>query len=74
MPSRLIYVSQDNSEPFLVEGKIDAAPYVALSYCWGDVENTLVTTRENINSHLERIPFALLPQVETQPPIIAALR
>lgn len=63
MPSRLIYVSQDNSEPFLVEGEVKAAPYVALSYCWGNVENTLVTTRENIIEHLKRIPFALLPQV-----------
>jgi hypothetical protein len=63
MPNRLIYVGEDNSEPFLVEGKIETAPYVALSYCWGTAGNRLVTTRENVKEHRERIPLSSLPSV-----------
>ena len=63
MPSRLIHVGRDDCDPFLVEDEIEAAPYVALSYCWGNVKNPLVTIRENVDEHRERIPFALLPLV-----------
>jgi hypothetical protein len=63
MPSRLIHVGRDDCDPFLVEDEIEAAPYVALSYCWGNVKNPLMTIRENVDEHRERIPFALLPLV-----------
>lgn len=65
MPTRLINVGNNALDPFLVEGKLEPAPYVALSYCWGTVANTLVTTRENIGNHRRRIPFSSLPQVRT---------
>lgn len=63
MPNRLIDVGLDESEPFLVDGKIEPAPYAALSYCWGTADNILVTTRESIAIHRQRIPLSLLPQV-----------
>ncbi len=66
MPNRLIYVGQDNTDLFLADGEIEAAPYAALSYCWGNVRSPFVTTRENIDEHRKRIPFALLPSVRAQ--------
>jgi hypothetical protein len=37
--------------------------YVSLSYCWGpNVDDVLKTTSQNIKSHYERLPFALVPQ------------
>lgn len=63
MPSRLINVGLAGSEPFLTDGELEPAPYVALSYCWGSVENAIVTTRENIAEHRLRIPLSSLPLV-----------
>lgn len=63
MPSRLIDVGLEGSEPFLVDSNLEPAPYVALSYCWGTVENSLTTTRENIAEHRRCISLSLFPQV-----------
>jgi hypothetical protein len=63
MPNRLIHVGKGDCDPFLVENEIEAAPYVALSYCWGNVENPMVTTRETLDEHRERIQFTLLSLV-----------
>lgn len=46
-----------------MDGKIEAAPYATLSYCWGIEGNPLRTTRENIIDHRQRIAFSLLPMV-----------
>jgi hypothetical protein len=62
-PTRLIDVGLDDSEPCLLEGKFGPVPYVALSYCWGSVGNTLVTTKENIADYRHCIPYSQLPQV-----------
>lgn len=64
MPTRLVDVGLLNdSELSLREGKLEPAPYVTLSYCWGSVGNILVTTRENIADHRQCIPYSRLPQV-----------
>lgn len=36
--------------------------YAALSYCWGDVKPTCVTTKANFESHQQNITFSALPQ------------
>lgn len=63
MPNRLIDVGQAVSEPFLVDSKLKPAPYVALSYCWGAVQDTIKTTKENIADHRRCILRSSLPRV-----------
>ena len=61
MPNRLVDVGLEGSELFLNDSKLDAVPYIALSYCWGNVQNTVITTRQNIVEHRRCIPLSLLP-------------
>ena len=63
MPNRLVDVGLDTCEPFLIDSKIAPGPYVVLSYCWGTVQNTVTTTRENIADHRRCIPLLSLPRV-----------
>jgi hypothetical protein len=47
----------------LLEGSDETAPYICLSHCWGDAtHHPLRTTRLNLKSHKEGIPFADLPK------------
>lgn len=39
-----------------------AVSYVALSYCWGNVKPTTITTKDTLNSRLRCIEFFALPQ------------
>lgn len=36
--------------------------YAALSYCWGNVKPTVMTTKVNLHSHQQSIKFSALPQ------------
>lgn len=36
--------------------------YAALSYCWGDVKPTILTTKANLDSQQQNIEFSALPQ------------
>ncbi|KAG6365413.1 hypothetical protein INS49_007024 [Diaporthe citri] len=36
--------------------------YAALSYCWGNVKPTILTTKANLDSHQQSIKFSVLPQ------------
>lgn len=36
--------------------------YAALSYCWGNVKPTVLTTRANLESHQQNIKLSALPQ------------
>jgi hypothetical protein len=40
-------------------------PYVALSYCWGTGQTLITTTRENLATHRDEIPFERLPRTIT---------
>ncbi|KUI72547.1 hypothetical protein VM1G_08286 [Cytospora mali] len=64
-PTRLLQVNcfSGSKDVRLVEfgsnGK--AVPYVALSHCWGPPsKRPIITTKENITSHIERIPSKVL--------------
>ncbi|MCJ1386129.1 hypothetical protein MMC17_009255 [Xylographa soralifera] len=63
MPTRVIDVgSCDGSrEPFVYESNGESGEYITLSYCWGSSQPT-TTTRENVKSHMKRIPLDKLPQ------------
>jgi hypothetical protein len=37
--------------------------YCALSYCWGAISNTVITTRESLKNHIECLEIRALPQV-----------
>ncbi|KAK0634163.1 heterokaryon incompatibility protein-domain-containing protein [Immersiella caudata] len=65
LPDRVIWITSPNTpsriqvvEP---QGK-QRAPYIALSYCWGQVsESTLLTTESNFERHKEGIEYERLP-------------
>lgn len=64
-PTRLLQIDCFNTskDVRLVESGSDGAavPYVALSHCWGPPsKRPIITTRENISSHRNRIPFEAL--------------
>lgn len=60
---RLIYVDdkKDSENLHLVETAGNTAPYIALSYCWGQVSSNLKTTRSNIAEHLIGFRYSSLP-------------
>jgi hypothetical protein len=37
-------------------------PYIALSYCWGEIGHNGKTTKENIASNMQRLDIKNLPQ------------
>lgn len=63
LPTRLIDVGSlnGNEEPRLVETAGQLGEYVALSHCWGG-STRIVTNHETYQSHLQAIPFNLLPR------------
>jgi hypothetical protein len=61
LPTRVIYVGQDNLNIRLhisESGQKDR--YAALSHCWGG-SNPLITTTDNVVSHVENLPYESLP-------------
>ncbi|KAF2093811.1 HET-domain-containing protein [Rhizodiscina lignyota] len=63
MPDRLLRISKASKDPVLIQGKFEPAPYVALLYCWGNAKDILVTNRNNLEEHLDRIVLDSLPLV-----------
>src|SRR6266480_3272149 len=61
LPTRVIDVGNDNTEPRLIAGANRRDSYCALSYCWG-VAQTLTTTKSTLKQHEALIPFDLIPQ------------
>jgi len=62
-PTRLLDVGNEITPPHLVDEFAQPVPYVALSYCWGNVADTLKTTRANIEEHRVCIKLSAIPQV-----------
>lgn len=64
LPTRVIDVGQDGTEPVLVESKGATGRYATLSYCWGKTGRTaqLKTTGETLRAHTTGIPVDKLPQ------------
>ncbi|KAL6819075.1 heterokaryon incompatibility domain-containing protein [Trichoderma camerunense] len=64
LPTRILDVGPLNHESVsLLETKGQRGEFCALSYCWGpEGTQTLVTTRNNINNHLNGIQFNSLPK------------
>ncbi|KAF2136187.1 uncharacterized protein K452DRAFT_140008 [Aplosporella prunicola CBS 121167] len=67
LPTRLIDVGTNfNNEAKLIETRghteMLGSRYVTLSYCWGDPESQLKTTRAKLKNHKERIPLEELSQ------------
>ncbi|KAF4632319.1 hypothetical protein G7Y89_g5799 [Cudoniella acicularis] len=63
LPTRLVDVGTDNnSRVKLIHTRCgELQNYVALSYCWGTAQ-TLATTRENLATYKDEIPFERLPK------------
>jgi hypothetical protein len=62
MPRCLLNVGSRErpSDPYLFE-PVEPLPYVCLSYCWGtDLQSIVTTTKANLRSHHEAIPYASL--------------
>jgi hypothetical protein len=67
LPARLIRVPPDNTVNIqlchtrdLSKDITDNLKYVTLSHCWGKGQMSLITTQDNLNQHLARIPFSRL--------------
>ncbi|KAI1656815.1 hypothetical protein F4813DRAFT_112107 [Daldinia decipiens] len=60
LPTRVIDVGNETSEPLLYQGNGRHAPYVCLSYCCGSCDN-LKTTKESLLDHMNMIPLRLFP-------------
>ncbi|KAF4467700.1 HET-domain-containing [Fusarium albosuccineum] len=59
LPTRVLYVGDENEPPRLVRGNGRHEPYVALSWCWGK-QPPLKTLKSNIQDH-EKGVFSTLP-------------
>ncbi|USW48935.1 Putative UBA-like superfamily, heterokaryon incompatibility, Ubiquitin-associated [Septoria linicola] len=65
-PTRLVDVglASDKLLARLVESGQNGQPgegrYLALSHCWGSLRPTVVTNLQNLDQHLQQIPFELL--------------
>ncbi|KAL6803195.1 heterokaryon incompatibility domain-containing protein [Trichoderma sp. SZMC 28013] len=64
LPTRVLDVGPLNHESVsLLETNGQRGEFCALSYCWGpEGTQTLITTRDNINNHLNGIQFTSLPK------------
>lgn len=60
LPSRVIDVGNETTEPRLYVSNGERAPYLALSYCWGH-SNNLETTKESFRDRMEAISLASFP-------------
>ncbi|KAI1197632.1 hypothetical protein F5X97DRAFT_301578 [Nemania serpens] len=60
LPSRVIDVGNETTEPRLHVSNGERAPYLALSYCWGRSDN-LETTKQSFRERMETISLASFP-------------
>jgi hypothetical protein len=58
-PKRLIFVG--TNETIRLEENLHNTPYAALSHCWGN-SPSCITTKQNISSRMQRVPWAELPK------------
>jgi hypothetical protein len=63
MPRRLIKIDDRGPQLSLVDRPLEAAPYCALSYCWGDDRETLKTTKANLADHYRGWEIDRMPKV-----------
>ncbi|RSM11478.1 hypothetical protein CEP52_002974 [Fusarium oligoseptatum] len=62
LPIRVLNLTEEGCDPYLIDGKAMEGPYCALSYCWGDLGNTnTITTKANISQYRQGIPMDSLP-------------
>ncbi|KAL2692479.1 hypothetical protein Neosp_002889 [[Neocosmospora] mangrovei] len=62
LPIRVLNLTEEGYDPYLIEGKAMEGPYCALSYCWGDLGTTnTITTKANFSQYLQGIPMDTLP-------------
>ncbi|KAI0196609.1 hypothetical protein EV127DRAFT_417058 [Xylaria flabelliformis] len=60
LPSRVIDVGNETTEPRLHVSNGERAPYLALSYCWGHSDN-FTMTKESLPNLTKEIPISSLP-------------
>ncbi|ETS87765.1 hypothetical protein PFICI_01593 [Pestalotiopsis fici W106-1] len=60
LPTRVIDVSTGNDDTIrlCITQDNDRSDYIALSYCWGQASNQLLTTSDNLQEHLQRIQLS----------------
>jgi Heterokaryon incompatibility protein (HET) len=62
LPTRILDVGRSRSDEIVLRETVNQnGRYLCLSYCWGG-EKFINTTRENIESHKKRIPWAMMPR------------
>jgi hypothetical protein len=64
LPTRVLDLGTQESNRYikLRAGLGEFAPYIALSYCWGDREIMLKSTKKSVVQWMEDIPWNQLPQ------------
>ncbi|KAI9640558.1 hypothetical protein NHQ30_010856 [Ciborinia camelliae] len=64
LPTRVLDLGDPSSNSkiklFVTNKHVDQ--YISLSYCWGNIENTLKTTKGNLQDHINGIPWGVLPK------------
>jgi hypothetical protein len=61
LPTRVIDVGDDATEPRLHVSNGQIAPWLTLSHCWGR-SRPIVTTKENVESHCQVLKLSTLPR------------
>ena len=64
LPTRLVDVGNASTPPRLhISSNGQSGRYLALSHCWGSPEHMRAkTTRANLNDHVDKLDFAMLPR------------
>ena len=61
LPTRVLDVKEDGSDPSLFITNSRMGQYLALSHCWG-TSKSLVTTTKNLQNHIACVPMVDLPR------------
>lgn len=60
LPTRIIDVGSESTDPFICLGNDISAPYLAPSYCWGSSRN-VITTKATLPEYMKATCFDSLP-------------
>ncbi|KAH8898813.1 hypothetical protein GQ53DRAFT_836840 [Thozetella sp. PMI_491] len=74
LPTRVVDVSSETRDPFLVESHGLYGRFCALSYCWGEATSPsgfYRTTKSNLSSHQRGMPLLDLPSTLRESIIVA---
>jgi hypothetical protein len=65
MPTRVLEISVGENDDYSIrlhESTGETAPYIALSYIWGEEPQTFLTNEDNFNDRMQHIDAKILPK------------